>query len=421
MASAFQLAAEQYAAFDVDVERALERLSRLSISVHCWQGDDVGGFEGLGTELGGGLAVTGSYPGKARDAEELRSDAEVAFRLLPGTHRFNLHASYAEGDSDRGGAANVDRNQLEPRHFADWIAWAKSLGIGLDFNPTFFAHPLAASGMTLAHIDPAIRGFWIEHGRATRRIAAAFGAELGSPAVHNLWIPDGMKDLPADRWSPRARLSESLDRILADDYPQSQVIDSVEGKLFGIGSESYVVGSHEFYLGYATRRRIALCLDSGHYHPTEDMADKLSAVLQAVPMVLLHVSRGVRWDSDHVVILNDELKAIAAEVVRGDCLERVRIGLDYFDASINRIAAWILGVRATQQAFLQAFLEPSHQLRQLETRGDFTGRLALLEQAKLLPWGLVWAEFCERANVSSGWEWLQTVRHYEQTVQSLRR
>ena len=310
---------------------------------------------------------------------------------------------------------------METGHFGNWIAWAKSLGIGLDFNPTFFAHPLAASGMTLAHADQGIRRFWIEHGQATRRIAAHFGAELGTAAVHNLWIPDGMKDLPVDRWGPRARLRDSLDQIFAESFSESKLIDSVEGKLFGIGSESYVVGSHEFYLGYATRRQIAVCLDSGHYHPTEELAEKLSAVLQFVPRVLLHVSRGVRWDSDHVVILNDELRAIATELVRGDCLERVRIGLDYFDASINRIAAWVLGVRATQQALLQALLEPEKLLRSLEEAGDFTGRLVLMEQAKQLPWGAVWTEFCERANVAPGGEWLQTVRNYENNVLSLRR
>lgn len=420
MATAFELAAEQYSAFDVDVEQALRRLAEVSISIQCWQGDDVCGFEQRATELGGGLAVTGNYPGKARNADELRADAEVALRLLPGRHRFNLHASYAEPGSSQVGARPIERNQLEPFHFASWMGWAKSQGIGLDFNPTFFAHPLAASGLTLAHADPGVRRFWVEHGQATRRIAAAFGSELGTAAVHNLWIPDGMKDLPVDRWGPRARLRESLDQILSVSFPESEVIDAVEGKLFGIGSESFVVGSHEFYLGYAVQRQIVVCLDSGHYHPTEELADKLSAVLQAVPRVLLHVSRGVRWDSDHVVILNDELRAIATELVRGECLERVRIGLDYFDASINRIAAWVLGVRATQQALLQALLEPGRQLRELENSGDFTGRLALLEQAKQLPWGAVWSEFCERAEVAPGWEWLQVVRRYEHHVLSQR-
>jgi L-rhamnose isomerase len=420
MASAFQLAIEQYGGLGVDVEAALDRLAGISISIQCWQGDDVRGFEGRETEPGGGLAVTGNYPGKARNADELRADAEVALRLLPGRHRFNLHASYAESGPTRFGVTQIERNQLEPLHFANWIGWAKSLGIGLDFNPTFFAHPMAASGMTLAHADPGVRRFWIEHGQATRRIAAAFGSELGTAAVHNLWIPDGMKDLPVDRWRPRARLRESLDRILSESFPETRLIDAVEGKLFGIGSESFVVGSHEFYLGYAVQRQIAVCLDSGHYHPTEELADKLSAVLQAVPSVLLHVSRGVRWDSDHVVILNDELRAIAAELVRGECLERVRIGLDYFDASINRIAAWVLGVRATQQAFLQALLEPGGQLGHLEESGDFTGRLALLEQAKQLPWGAVWSEFCQRSGVSPGWEWLEVVRRYERDVLSHR-
>ena len=412
MSNGFQLAQEQYAAFDVDVESALSLLAAIPISIQCWQGDDVGGFENSESELGGGLAVTGNYPGKARNADELRADAEQAMRHLPGRHRFNLHASYAET-----GGRKVDRNALQPEHFSAWIDWAKSRKIGLDFNPTYFAHRLASSGMTLAHSDPHIRQFWIEHGRATRRVAAAFGSELGGPAVHNIWIPDGMKDTPVDRWSPRARLQESLDEILQERLPSDQIIDSVEGKLFGIGSESFVVGSHEFYLGYASRKQIALCLDSGHFHPTEELADKLSAVLGTVPQVLLHVSRGVRWDSDHVVVLNDELRAIASELIRGNCLDRVRIGLDFFDASINRVAAWVIGVRATQQALLQALLEPIGLLRQVEGEGDFTARLALLEQGKQLPWSAIWTEFCERANVSSGWGWLNSLREYERNVQ----
>jgi L-rhamnose isomerase len=412
MSNGFQLAQEQYAAFDVDVESALSLLAAIPISIQCWQGDDVGGFENSESELGGGLAVTGNYPGKARNADELRADAEQAMRHLPGRHRFNLHASYAET-----GGRKVERNALKPEHFSAWIDWAKSLKIGLDFNPTYFAHRLASGGMTLAHSDPHIRQFWIEHGRATRRVAAAFGSELGGPAVHNIWIPDGMKDTPVDRWSPRARLQESLDEILQERLPSDQIIDSVEGKLFGIGSESFVVGSHEFYLGYASRKQIALCLDSGHFHPTEELADKLSAVLGAVPQVLLHVSRGVRWDSDHVVVLNDELRAIASELIRGNCLDRVRIGLDFFDASINRVAAWVIGVRATQQALLQALLEPIGLLRQVEGEGDFTARLALLEQGKQLPWSAIWTEFCKRANVSSGWGWLNSLREYERNVQ----
>lgn len=415
MTTAFQLAVERYAALDVDVEQAISQLATIPISIQCWQGDDVGGFEQLSESLGGGLAVTGSYPGKARNAEELRADAALALKLVPGSHRFNLHASYAEP-----GPRRVDRNELEPAHFNGWVDWAKSLGIALDFNPTYFAHPLAASGMTLAHTDRAIRTFWIEHGQATRRIAADIGRRLGAPAVHNIWIPDGMKDTPVDRWGPRQRLQESLDAILNESLPAAEVLDAVEGKLFGIGSESFVVGSHEFYLGYASRKQIALCLDSGHFHPTEELADKLSAVLFAVPQILLHASRGVRWDSDHVVVLNDELRSIAAELVRGDCLSRVRIGLDYFDASINRVAAWVIGVRATQQALLQGLLEPLERLRQGEQAGDFTGRLVLLEQSKQMPWGAVWEEFCRRETVAPGWEWLQTVRDYELAIQAKR-
>lgn len=415
MSNVFRTALEQYAAFEVDVESALAQLTAIPVSIQCWQGDDVGGFENSASELGGGLAVTGNYPGKARNGDELRADAEQAMRHLPGKHRFNLHASYAETAGER-----VDRNELRPEHFAAWIGWAKSKKIGLDFNPTFFSHPLANSGMTLAHADTGVRRFWVEHGRATRRIAATFGVELDTPAVHNIWIPDGMKDTPVDRWGPRARLQESLDEILREQLPADQIIDSVEGKLFGIGSESFVVGSHEFYLGYATQKQIALCLDSGHFHPTEELADKLSAVLCAVPQVLLHVSRGVRWDSDHVVVLNDELRAIASELVRGQCLNRVRIGLDFFDASINRVAAWVIGVRATQQALLQALLEPYKLLRLAESEGDFTSRLALLEQAKQLPWSAVWTEFCQRSNVSAGWEWWQELRDYERKVQLTR-
>lgn len=415
MTKGFRLAQEQYAAFGVDVEAAMSRLAATPISIQCWQGDDVGGFENRHSELGGGLAVTGNYPGKARNADELRADAGQALRHLAGRHRFNLHAAYAET-----GGQKVDRDELQPSHFAGWVEWAKSQQIGLDFNPTFFSHPLAASGMTLAHADPGIRRFWIAHGRATRRIAAAFGAELGGSAVHNLWIPDGMKDTPVDRWGPRSRLQESLDEILEEPVPADKIRDSVEGKLFGIGSESFVVGSHEFYLGYASRTQLGLCLDSGHFHPTEELADKLSAVLSAVPWVLLHVSRGVRWDSDHVVVLNDELRAIASEVVRGNCWDQLRIGLDYFDASINRVAAWIIGVRATQQAILQALLEPIELLKKAEVEGDFTARLALLEQAKQLPWSAIWSEFCERTEVSPGWEWLGVVRDYERTVQAAR-
>ncbi len=382
MAQDFELAREQYAEWGVDVEAALGRLSAIAISLHCWQGDDVGGFEGTGAELGGGLAVTGRYPGKARTATELRCDLDKTMALLPGSHRVNLHASYAET-----GGRKVKRNELGPEHFQNWIEWAKSRRIGLDFNPTFFAHPLAADGLTLTHALQSVRGFWIEHGIACRRIGGAIGKALGTPCVTNVWIPDGSKDSPIDRGGPRQRLAQSLDAIFAEEIDARYNRDAVEGKLFGIGSESYVAGSHEFYLGYAISRRKLLCLDAGHYHPTEQVSDKISAVLMHLDEILLHVSRGVRWDSDHVVLFTDELQAIAQELVRGDYLERVHIGLDFFDASINRVAAWVIGARCMLKALLLALLEPTDVLRRLEAEGDTTARLAILEELKTLPYG----------------------------------
>src|SRR3954471_22832601 len=328
---AFELAKERYAGLGVDVGHALERLARIPVSLHCWQGDDVGGFENSGEAIGGGLAVTGNYPGRARTPDELRADLDKSLALVPGTHRLNLHASYAET-----GGRRVERDALQPEHFRGWIDWARGKGMGMDFNPTYFAHPKAAGGLTLAHPDPAIRKFWIDHGIVCRRIGAAFGEALGSACVTNIWIPDGMKDTPIDRKGPRQLLAESLDAIFAEPLDPRHNLDAVEGKLFGLGSESYVVGSHEFYLGYSVSRKKLLCLDAGHYHPTEVLSDKVSAVLSVLDEILLHVSRGVRWDSDHVVILSDELEAIAQELVRRDFLGRVHIGLDFFDASINR-------------------------------------------------------------------------------------
>jgi L-rhamnose isomerase len=412
---AYKLAKEQYAALGVDVESALRRLATISISLHCWQGDDVAGFENLGAELGGGLAVTGNYPGKARTPDELRAYLDLALSLLPGTHRLNLHACYAEM-----GARRVDRDRLEPAHFQNWIDWAKSKGLGMDFNPTFFAHPKAADGQTLSHADQGIRRFWIEHGIACRRIGAAFGRALGTPCVTNVWVPDGMKDAPVDRKGPRMRLAQSLDAVFAEPIDRRWNLDSVEGKLFGIGSESYVVGSHEFYLGYAVRRGILLCLDAGHFHPTEVISDKLSAVLASLDEILLHVSRGVRWDSDHVVVLGDELQAIASELVRGDLLGRAHIGLDYFDASINRVAAWVVGARAMLKALLAALLEPIDRLRAAETSGDFTARLAMLEEIKTLPLGAVWNYYCLGAGVPVGLDWLEQVKRYEAEVTNKR-
>ncbi|MDB6022764.1 MAG: rhaA [Pedosphaera sp.] len=411
----FTLAGERYAELGVDAGRALKQLAAISISLHCWQGDDVGGFENSGTELGGGLAVTGNYPGKARTPDELRADLEQALALIPGRHRLNLHASYAET-----GGRKVDRNELDPSHFKNWIGWAKTNRLGMDFNPTFFSHPKAASGFTLAHRDRAIRKFWIEHGIACREIGAAIGKALGQPCVTNLWIPDGYKDVPADRKGPRERLVESLDAVFAEPINPRFSRDAVESKLFGIGSESYVVGSHEFYLGYAIKHQKLLCLDTGHFHPTETVSDKLSAVLMWLDEILLHVSRGVRWDSDHVVILSNELQAIAQELVRGRYLERVHIGLDYFDASINRVAAWIIGTRCLLKALCIALLEPNERLRQFENEGDFTSRLALQEEIKTLPFGAVWNFYCEQQSAPVGENWLTDVKRYEREVLSKR-
>jgi len=408
---AFTQAAQRYAELGVDVALAMDRLAALPISLHCWQGDDIGGYEHTGADLRGGLAVTGTYPGRARTAEELRADLNLALALLPGKHRVNLHACYAET-----GPTRVERNQLEPAHFRNWMDWARSHGLGLDFNPTFFAHPRAADGFTLAHRDPGIRAFWIEHGIVCRRIGAAFGKALGTPCVTNVWIPDGSKDTPVDRKGPRERLAEALDAVFAEPIDPALNRDAVEGKLFGLGSESYVVGSHEFYFGYALRRRKLLCLDTGHFHPTEVVSDKLSAVLAWLDEILLHVSRGVRWDSDHVVTLGDELLAIAQELVRGNYLSRVHLGLDYFDASINRVAAWVIGARALLKALLRALLEPAALLRQVEADGDNTRRLALLEEMKDLPFGALWDAYCLKKSVPVGAEWLAEVKRYEREV-----
>jgi len=410
----YSLARERYAEVGVDTERALGTLAAIPISLHCWQGDDVGGFEGSGAELGGGLAVTGSYPGKARNADELRMDAAKAFSLIPGAHRFNLHACYLEA------TGKIDRNEVRPEHFQRWADWAKDRKLGVDFNPTYFAHPKAADGFTLSHRDEGFRRFWIEHGIACRRIGEYFGRTLGTPCVTNVWIPDGYKDTPVDRRAPRERLAAYLDAVFAEELDARCHRDAVESKLFGIGSESYVVGSYEFYLGYAIRKQKILCLDAGHFHPTETIVDKLSAVLMYVPEVLLHVSRGVRWDSDHVVILSDDLYSIAQEIVRNNYFDRVRIGLDYFDASINRVAAWVIGARCMLKALLAALLESTEMLRDFERNGDFTARLAMLEELKTYPLGAVWNHYCETRNVPVGKCWLDDVKRYEKDVQSRR-
>ena len=406
---AFSQAVEAYAALGTDVEAALAVLAATPISLHCWQGDDVGGFESAGGAPGGGLAVTGSHPGKARTPDELRADIDQALALLPGRHRLNLHACYADISGGK-----VDRDAYTIEQFQGWVDWAKARGLGMDFNPSFFAHPLASDGLTLTHPDGGVRQFWIDHGIACRRIGADMARQLGSPTVTNVWIPDGSKDQPIDRKGPREQLAQSLDAIFAE--PLAGNLDAVESKLFGIGSESYVVGSHEFYLGYAITRKKLLCLDAGHFHPTESLADKVSGVLQFVPEILLHVSRGVRWDSDHVVILDDATRTIFEEVVRGGYLARTHIGLDFFDASINRIAAWVIGTRSALKALLLALLEPVEKLRALEAAGDRTTRLALLEELKTMPFGAVWDEHCRRHEVPAGAAWLDEVRRYEREV-----
>jgi L-rhamnose isomerase len=412
--SAFALANERYAALGVDVGAALQRLKTIPVSMHCWQGDDVVGFEHQTEALGNGLAVTGNYPGKARSIDELRKDAESAFSMIPGKHRLNLHAIY--GDF----VGPVDRNEVEPAHFQSWIDWAGDQSIGLDFNPSFFSHSNASDGFTLAHADEGIRNFWIEHGIACRKIGAAMGGSLGSACVTNFWVPDGYKDLPADRTAPRQRLADSLDKIFAESIDPKLNLDAVECKLFGIGSESYVVGSHEFYLGYALSRKKMLCLDAGHFHPTEVISDKISSVLMYLPEILLHGSRGVRWDSDHVVTLSDELQAIAQEVVRGGYVDRVHLGLDFFDASINRVAAWVIGTRNMIKAMLMALLEPTEKIQRMELEGDLTSRLALFEELKTLPFGAVWDYYCLQSGVPVGTDWLEQVKQYETSVQSKR-
>ncbi|MBN2578070.1 MAG: L-rhamnose isomerase [Pirellulales bacterium] len=412
----YALAKEQYAAWGVDTEAALASLRQVPISIQCWQGDDVGGFENPEAGLSGGILATGNYPGRARTADELRSDAVKALSLIPGRHRFSIHAIYLEP-----GPKRVERDQIETKHFSRWIDWAAELGIGLDFNSTFFSHAKAADGFTLCHRDEGIRKFWIDHGIACRKIGADIGRRLNNPCIHNIWIPDGMKDLTVDRKGPRQRLIQSLDEIMAAPVDRKLNRDSVECKLFGIGSETYVPGSHEFYLGYAVKNKMLLTLDAGHFHPTETLTDKISACLGFVDELLLHVSRGVRWDSDHVVILSDDLKAIAEELVRGDYLDRVHVGLDFFDASINRLAAWTIGVRAMLKALLAALLEPTPRLRAAEDAGDYTARLAMLEEIKTLPLGAVWDHYCRTMDVPVGMGWMDEVKQYESDVLVKRR
>lgn len=410
MTKAYEMAREAFAAWDVDAEAALAALSGIAISVHCWQGDDVRGFERLSAASGGGIQATGNHPGRARTPDELRADLDFAFSRIPGRHRLNLHAFYMDTDE------RPDRDQIEYRHFTPWVDWAKEKRLGLDFNPTFFAHPKADDNLTLSHPDAGIRDFWVEHGRRSRAIAARIGAELGNACVNNIWIPDGYKDIPVDRMAARERLWASLDAMLAERHAASHLIDAVESKLFGIGVEACTVGSHEFYLAYATKRQTALCLDMGHFHPTESVADKLSSVAFAVQDILLHVSRPMRWDSDHVILLNDDVLAMAQELVFAGLLPRTRIGLDYFDATISRTAAWVIGVRNMQKALLRALLLPKVRLKGVEARLDHTSRLMLTEEAKDLPFATVWAEFCARAGVPAGEALIDDLSTYQASV-----
>jgi len=410
--NSYELAREVYAEYGVDTDAVLREMAGTTLSLHCWQGDDVTGFEAGKEGLSdGGILATGNYPGKARNGEELRADLEFALSLIPGRHRVNLHAIYAET-----GGKLIDRDQLEPGHFLTWIEWAKERQLGLDFNPTFFSHPLAASGFTLASKDRKIREFWIEHAKRCRAIAATIGRRLGTPCINNLWIPDGSKDLLTGRLEHRALLLDSLDQIYAEQYDPALLRDAVESKLFGIGSEAYVVGSHEFYLAYVMNKDLLLCLDLGHFHPTENIADKLSTLLLFKKELLLHISRGVRWDSDHVVILNDEVIALMQEIKRCEAFHRVYLALDFFDASINRITAWVTGARATLKAILLARLEPTALFRAAEANGDYGTRLALMEEFKTLPFTAVWHKYCLEQNIPVGAAWLAQVKDYEKQI-----
>ena len=416
MEPSYDLAKSQYAKLGIDTELVLENLAKIPLSLHCWQADDVGGFEKPDSELsGGGLAITGNYPGKARNVEELRQDYLKAFSLIPAKPRANIHAIYGEF-----GQKSVDRNEIETKHFQGWINWSKIHGIGLDFNSTLFSHPLAESGFTLSSKDPKVREFWIEHCVRCRKISEEIGKQLGTKCIHNLWIPDGSKDIPIDRFGHRNLLRESLDTIYETPLNSEYIQDALEGKLFGIGSESFVVGSHDFYLSYTVKNEVMLTMDMGHYHPTESVADKISAILPFTNQLLLHISRGIRWDSDHVVTLNDEVLSVAEEIVRSDKLNKIFIALDYFDASINRIGAWVIGARATMKSFLIAMLQPYDKLLDYEENQQYFQRLAMLEDIKSMPWGEIWQEYCRRMNVPNDLDWISEVEQYELDVLSKR-
>ena len=406
----YEAAQAVFADWGVNTEAALQALAAIPISLHCWQGDDVVGFETKTGSSGGGIQATGNHPGRARNPAELRADLDFAYSRIPGKHRLNLHAFYMDTEE------SPDRDEIEYKHFTRWVDWAKQIGIGIDFNPTFFAHEKADDNLTLAHPDKGIRDFWIEHGKRTREIAARIGEALGSPSVNNIWVPDGSKDIPVDRMAARQRLEASLDVMLMQRHDKAHMRDAVESKLFGIGVEAMTVGSHEFYFGYAIRKGIVLCLDMGHFHPTENVADKLSAVSLSVDELMLHVSRPVRWDSDHVILLNDDILQMAQELVFGGLLGRTHIGLDFFDATISRTAAWVIGTRNMQKALLRALLLPEERLKAAEERLDFTTRLALTEELKDLPFSAVWAEFCKRQNVPAGTNLIADLDAYQASV-----
>ena len=406
----YDTARAAFAEWGVDTEAALTRLMATPISVHCWQGDDVSGFEAKSGTSGGGIQATGNHPGRARTPDELRADLAFSYGMIPGQHRLNLHAMYLDT------AESPDRDAIEFRHFEPWVDWAKDQGLGLDFNPTFFAHAKADDNLTLSHPDEGIRDFWIEHGRRCREIADKIGAALCTPSINNIWVPDGYKDIPIDRMAARGRLEAALDKML--EAPLTAMRDAVECKLFGIGVEACTIGSHEFYLGYAIRNKTLLCLDMGHFHPTENIADKLSAVALSLPEILLHVSRPMRWDSDHVILLNDDILSMARELVSANLLDRTHIGLDFFDATISRTAAWVIGTRNMQKALLRALLTPFARLRKAEDALDFTARLVLTEELKDLPYGAIWSEFCERAGVPTGQSLFNTLTDYQNAVAS---
>ena len=408
----YEIAKKAYAQYGVDTDSVLQELSSVPISIHCWQGDDVGGFEKPESVLGGGgIQTTGNYPGKAKTISQLRQDLEKVLTLVPGAHRLNLHASYGEfGDTF------VDRDQIEEKHYQGWVDWALANNLKLDFNGTFFSHPLADEGFTLSSKDESIRRFWIEHEKRCRRIAAWIGRTQESPCILDTWIPDGMKNLAVDKLGYRAILKESLDEVFATEYSKDEMRDALETKLFGLGSEAFVVGSHEFYMNYAARNNKMLCLDMGHFHTEEDISDKLSSILLFDDEILLHVSRPMHWDSDHVVLFNDKVKMVSEELVRSGKLSSCHIGMDFFDSSINRIGAWVTGVRAMRKALLFAMLEPINQLIRYEETGNGYAQMALLEQQALMPFGFVWDEFCKRNGVPVENELIQIIAEYEKTV-----